>query len=176
MAAYVKKMLGRYDMPCIERLMRQIEKQSKTTIAHFAHSFVRDRFMPFYTERFGDDLRLDKALDATSHYLSTDIDFNEAKAAILDVHAAAREAEGNPVQQATLRAIGQGLSAIHTPTHVLGIIFYGAAALAYDSLGFGADKEAYDAVVENLAEDVSTALADVSIEDEENPCMPEWYC
>lgn len=176
MALYVRKMLGRHDMPCIERLMRQVEKQSKTTIAHFAFDFVRDRFIPFYEERFGNDLRLDKGLAATSNYLSTGTGFKEAKAAILDVHAAAREADGDPVKQAVLRAIGQGLSAIHTPTHVLGIVFYGAAALAYDSLGIGADKAEYDHVVETLANEVSTALADVSVDNEENPCMPEWYC
>ena len=52
-----------------------------------------------------------------------------------EVNNAAKAAEENPAAQAAARAVGQAAAAIYTPTHSLGLAFYGSAAVAYDRAG-----------------------------------------
>ena len=59
----------------------------------------------------------------------------EAKKIIKEVQVAAREAEGNPAAQAAARAIGATTATINTVTSSLGLVFYGAASIAYTSIG-----------------------------------------
>jgi hypothetical protein len=53
----------------------------------------------------------------------------QAKSAILECHAVAREAEGNRAAQAAARAVGQCASTIHSPRHCIGLALYGALAV-----------------------------------------------
>jgi hypothetical protein len=93
-----------------------------------------------------------------------------------ECHAAARELDDNPVAQAVARAIGQSAGSIHAAPHSLGLYFYAAAAVAYDRLGFGAERVGYDAVAEDVCADYTAALRAVAVKDEPNPAQCKWNC
>ena len=54
----------------------------------------------------------------------------QAKAAILSVHAIAKEQQ-DPVICALAHAIGQGLGSIHVETHAIGMVLYDLSAQVY---------------------------------------------
>ncbi|EGO63283.1 putative immunity protein [Acetonema longum] len=98
----------------------------------------------------------------------------QAKAAILECHAAAREVDGNPVAQAAARAIGQCASTIHSARHCIGLALYGAIAVAYDRLGTDAP---WCQIEQGAAEEYGRmldALGAVAMENEPNPAKIDW--
>jgi hypothetical protein len=88
---------------------------------------------------------------------------------------AARQ-ETAPAVQAALRAIGTAAAVMQTPTNALGMTFYAAAALAYHTLGEGADAAAYDACAEELFAGMLASLQSVSVPEEEHPARLDWHC
>jgi hypothetical protein len=92
-------------------------------------------------KHYPNDLRPQNAIFAARKWLSGAIKLPQAKAVILECHAAARDADGNPVAQAAARTIGQCASTIHSARHCMGLAFYGALAVAYDRLGTNAPWE-----------------------------------
>jgi hypothetical protein len=108
--------------------------------------------------------------------LSGEIKLPQAKTAILECHAAAREAEANPVAQAAARAIGQCSSTIHSPRHCIGLAFYGALAVAYDKLGTSSSWEQVEKCAADECGHMFEALLAVSVEDEPNPAKISWKC
>ena len=98
--AKLRKMLGSADAPGVVALMRQMETQSRETLARWSAGYA-------------------------------------------PLRDAARQ-ETAPAVQAALRAIGTAAAVMQTPTNALGMTFYAAAALAYHTLGEGADAAAYD--------------------------------
>jgi len=137
----VRKMLSDLNAPYIRPLVKLIETQSKSTLAHWAVDYAGQFILPLWNKHYPDDLRPQNALNAAREWLSVAIKLPEAKAAILGCHAAAREAEANPVAQAAARAIGQCASTIHSARHCIGLALYGAIAVAYDTLGTSAPWE-----------------------------------
>jgi hypothetical protein len=116
------------------------------------------------------------ALASARRWLAGAIKLPEAKPAILGCHAAAREAEGEPAAQAAARAVGQAAAAIHTPTHALGLAFYGAAAVAYATAGTGLDAAAYDAIAAEEGARLVAALRESAVPNEPNPARVNWNC
>jgi hypothetical protein len=101
----------------------------------------------------------------------------EVKNIILnECHAAARELEDDPAAQAAARACGQASACFHTPTHSLGLAFYGAAAIAYDRVGLDKKPEAYDAIAAEECAKMEAALKAMSVENEPSPAKIKWYC
>ena len=171
-----RKMLSNWDAPYIQSLEKQIETQSKTTLAQWAIDYAEQALLPLWSKHYPDDPRPQKALGAARDWLSGAIKLPQAKPAILECHAAAREAEGNPVAQAAARAIGQCASTIHSATHCIGLALYGALAVAYDTLG---TKAAWDQLEQCAAEECGRmldALRVVSVENESNPAKIDWKC
>lgn len=171
-----RKMLSDWNAPCIQSLVKQIETQSKPTLAHWATDYAERSILPLWSKPYPDDPRPQKALNAAREWLSGRIKLPEARAAIRDCHAAAREAEGNPVAQAAARAIGQSASTIHSARHCIGLPLYGAVAVAYDTLGTGAP---WAQVEQRAAEECGRmleALRAVSVENEPNPAKINWKC
>jgi hypothetical protein len=128
-------MLSDWDAPYIQSLVKQIETQSKTTLAQWAIDYAEHALLPLWSKHYPDDSRPWKALDAARDWLAGAIKLPQAKPVILECHAAARETEGNSVAQAAARAIGQCASTIHSARHCIGLALYGALAVAYDTLG-----------------------------------------
>ena len=172
-----RKMLGNADSPYIVSLMRLIETQSKATIAAWCLGYAETNILPIFERRCPGDRRPRMALDASRDWFEGRKKLPEVKSIILnECHAAARELESDPAAQAAARACGQAAACFHTPTHSLGLAFYGAAAIAYDRLGTGEKPEVYDRIAAEECGKMEAALRAVAVEDEPNPAKIVWRC
>jgi len=171
-----RKMLRDWNAPYIQSLARTIETQSKATLAHWAVDYAERVLLPLWSKRHPDDPRPQSALLAARAWLSGAIKLPQAKAAILACHAAAREADADPVAQAAARAVGQSASTIHSARHCIGLALYGAMAVAYDALGTNAPWESLEQCAADECGRMLGALRAVAVENEPNPAKIIWKC
>ena len=171
-----RKMLADWEAPYIQSLVKRIETQSKETLAHWCIDYAEQELLSIYESAFPDDSRPRAALKAAGEWLSGEIKLPQAKALILDCHAAAREAEGNPAAQAAARAIGQCASTIHSVSHCVGLPLYGALAIAYDKLGANASWPQLEEAAALECNRMEQALQAVFVENEPNPAKLTWRC
>lgn len=173
----LRKMLGKYDDDYIVELMRLIETQSKETIAKWCMDYAEKVILPIYKKYYPNDNRPKMALDASRDWFNGLKKLPEVKDIILNsCHQAAREAKDNPAAQAAARTIGQASACFHTPTHSLGLAFYGGAAIAYDKLGTEATAEEYDKIAREEVIKMTEALKKVAIKNEQNKAKINWHC
>ena len=173
----LRKMLGAADSPYIVSLMRLIETQSKATIASWCMNYCEENILPIFEKHCPDDRRPRMAISAARDWFEGKKKLPEVKNIILnDCHAAARELENNPIAQAAARACGQAAACFHTPTHSLGLAFYGAAAIAYERMGLDEKPEVYDNIAALECAKMETALRTVAVENEPNPAKINWRC
>jgi len=174
--AKLRKMLGDVNSPYIASLMRLIETQSKATIARWCLDYAWEHILRIYEEAYPGDGRPRAAMDAAEEWLRGNLKLPAVKKLILETHAAAREAEEKPAAQAAARTIGQAAAVIHTPTHSLGLAFYGAAAMAYSIIGTDATPEAYEEFAAAECARIESALQAIAVPDEPNPAKIDWKC
>lgn len=171
-----RKMLSDWNAPYIQALMKLIETQSKSTLAHWAVDYAEQSILPLWNKHYPEDQRPQNALHAAREWLSGSIKLPQAKTSILECHAAAREADTNPVAQAAARAIGQCASTIHSARHCIGLALYGSLAVAYDTLGKNASWKALEQCAADECWRMLDALQAVSVKDEPNPAKIVWKC
>lgn len=171
-----RKMLSDWKAPYIQSLMKLIETQSKATLAHWAVDYSERVILPLWCKYNPNDLRPQNALNAAREWLSGAIKLPQAKAAIFECHAAAREVDGNSVAQAAARAIGQCASTIHSARHCIGLALYGAIAVAYDRLGTDAPWGQIEQCAAAECGRMLDALGAVAVENEPNPAKIDWKC
>lgn len=171
-----RKMLSDWNAPYIQSLVKLIETQSKPTLANWCISYCETCILPIYEKDCPDDARPRNALAAAREWLGGKIKLPQAKAVILDCHAAARELENNPTAQACARAIGQCASTIHSASHCLGLAYYGAPAVAYDKLGVNVPWAEVEAYAAGECGRMEAALRAVAAENEPNPARLTWQC
>jgi hypothetical protein len=171
-----RKMLSDWKTPHIQSLMKLIETQSKATLAIWAVDYSGQVILPLWSKYYPADLRPQNALNAARAWLSGTIKLPQAKPAILGCHAAAREAEGNPVAQAAARAIGQSASTIHAARHCIGLAFYGALAVAYDRLGTDAPWGQIEKCAAEECGRMEAALHAIALEKEQDRVKIDWKC
>ena len=171
----LRKMLGAADSPYIVSLMRLIETQSKATIASWCMDYCEEHILPIFEKHCPGDHRPRMAIIASRDWFDGKKKLPEVKNIILnECHAAARELEGNPTAQAAARACGQAAACFHTPTHSLGLAFYGAAAIAYNRVGLNEKPEVYDLIAAEECAKLEAALRAVAVENEPNPAKIKW--
>lgn len=175
--AKLRKMLGKADSPYIISLMKAIETQSKTTISAWCLDYTEEHILPIFERECPEDNRPRMALEASRRWFEGKAKLPEVKNIILnECHAAARELEDKPAAQAAARACGQAAACFHTPTHSLGLAFYGSAAIAYDRVGLNEKPEVYDEIAAEECAKMEAALRKISVENEPNPAKLKWYC
>lgn len=174
--AKLRKMLGAADSPYILSLMSLIETQSKTTIGDWCVDYAEKYILNIYEKAFLEDDRLRLAVEAYRSYRKGELKLPELKKAVALTVQAAKEAEKNPAAQAAARTIGQAIGAVYTPTHSLGLAFYGAAAIAYDRVGLEEKPEVYDQIAAQECAKMEEALRACMVENEKNPAKIKWYC
>lgn len=173
----IRKTLGDADSPCILSLMRLIETQSKATIAKWCLDYCEAHILPVFERLCPGDRRPRHALAAAREWFEGKKKLPEVKNIILnECHAAARELENSPAAQAAARACGQAAACFHTPTHSLGLAFYGAAAIAYDRVGINEKPEVYDRIFIEECAKMEKALRLVAVDNEPHPAKIKWYC
>lgn len=99
-----RKMLSNWEAPYIQDLVKAIETQSKSTLAHWAVDYAHWVLLPIWKKFDPEDTRPEDALNSARSWLSGQIKLPEAKAKILLCHEAAREAQKSPAAQAAARA------------------------------------------------------------------------
>jgi len=172
-----RKMLNDIEAPYLQSLMRLIETQSKTTLANWSIDYSYATILPIYEKECPNDNRCKHALDAAREWLDGKVKLPYVKNIILnECHAAAREADKNPVAQAAARTCGQAAATIHAPTHSLGLALYGALAVAYDTLGIDASWDDLLKVAAVECGNMEAALLAVSVDNEPNPAKINWNC
>jgi len=177
MAKKLRKMLGAADSPYIVSLMRLIDTQSKATIAGWCMDYAEAHILPIFEKHCPGDHRPRSAIAAARDWFEGKKKLPEVKHVILnECHAAARELDENPAAQAAARACGQASACFHTPTHSLGLAFYGAAAIAYDRVGLDEAQECYDRIAAEECAKMEAALRAVAVENEPNPARIRWNC
>lgn len=174
--AKLRKMLGAADSPYILSLMSLIETQSKTTIGDWCVDYAEKYILNIYEKAFPEDDRLRLAVEAYRSYRKGELKLPELKKAAALTVQAAKEAEKNPAAQAAARTIGQAIGSVYTPTHSLGLAFYGAAAIAYDRVGLEEKPEVYDQIAAQECAKMEEALRACMVENEKNPAKIKWYC
>ena len=177
MAKKIRKMLGAADSPYIISLMRLIETQSKATIANWCMDYCEEHILPIFEKYCPGDDRPRSAIAAARDWFDGKKKLPEVKNIILhECHAAARELDGNPAAQAAARTCGQASACFHTPTHSLGLAFYGAAAIAYDRVGSHETPEVHDKIAAEECAKMEAALRSVAVENEPNSAKINWNC
>lgn len=174
--AKARKMLSDCNAPYIQSLMKLIETQSKSTLAYWAVDYAEQVILPLWCKHYPNDRRPQNALAAAREWLSGAIKLPAAKKIILECHAAAREADGNPVAQTSARAIGQCASTIHSARHCIGLALYGALSVAYDTLGTKVNWEQLEQCAADECGRMLENLRAVAVEDEPNPAKIDWKC
>lgn len=173
----LRKMLGDVNAPSCVALRELIDTQSKDTIRKWCLSYATDKILPLFEKHCPGDDRPRSAVNAAYEYMDGKVKFPVVKDIILNqCHQAARELDNNPVAQAAARAVGQGSAVVHTLTHSLGLFFYAAAAVAYDSVGTDATEDDYAAIAEEICLDYTATLQAVAVENEPNPAKLKWNC
>ena len=173
----LRKMLGSADAPYILSLMRLIDTQSKATIAAWCMDYAEEHILSIFEKHCPGDERPRQAIAAARDWFEGKKKLPEVRQIILhECHAAARELNDNPAAQAAARACGQASACFHTPTHSLGLAFYGTAAIAYDRVGLDEKQEVYDQIAAEECAKMEAALRAVAVEDEENPAKINWGC
>lgn len=174
--AKLRKMLCDINSPECIAMMKLIETQSKATLASWAIGFAKENYLPIYEKQCPEDARLGEAVAACEKHLAGEILLKEIKPIIKEAQLLARDVEGDPVAQAAARAVATACATINTPTNSLGYLFYGAAAVAYDTAGLEKSAEVYDALA---SAEMKKALADLqekAVKDEPKPAKIKWGC
>ena len=138
--------------------------------------YAEKYILNIYEKAFPEDDRLRLAVEAYRSYRKGELKLPELKKAVALTVQAAKEAEKNPAAQAAARTIGQAIGAVYTPTHSLGLAFYGAAAIAYDRVGLEEKPEVYDRIAAQECAKMEEALRACMVENEKNPAKIKWYC
>ena len=122
-----------------DRITELVKKTDHKTLAAWALDCA-ERVLPFFEEKFPDDRRPRKALEALRAWINTGV-FKMAviRQASLASHAAAREVGEDNAARSAARAAGQAVATAHVPSHSLGAAIYALQAVCRASGSSGAD-------------------------------------
>lgn len=115
------------DSPCLSALRSLLESSDRRTVALWGLERA-ERTVEELARRHPEDPRPSVAVETCSRWCRGEIKMPEAKRAILDVHAMARDMR-SPADAALCHAVGQGCSCVHTPKHALGLPVYELTAV-----------------------------------------------
>ena len=172
----LRKMLGDINSEECIAMMHLIETQSKTTLASWAVTYVKEHYLTIYEEECQGDVRLRDTIAVCEEYLQGDKKLTEVKPILREAAQIARDITDNPIAQAAARAIATACAVIQTPTNTLGFIFYGAAVTAYSKAGLEETVEIYDELARGEFKRAYNSLEKVSVPDEANPAKIKWNC
>ncbi|MCX6768340.1 MAG: hypothetical protein NTY83_00630 [Candidatus Micrarchaeota archaeon] len=106
-----------------------MRKTGHKTLAVWAVDCV-ERVMPYFEEKYPEDRRPRKAIEALRKWIRTGIfKMADVRKAALDAHAAAREVGEDNAARSAARAAGQAVATAHVPTHSVGAANYALQAI-----------------------------------------------
>jgi hypothetical protein len=112
-----------------EEMVYLVSKTNHKTLAIWAIDCA-ERVMPYFEEKYPEDLRPRKAIETLQEWINTGI-FKMAviRKASLDSHAAAREVGEDSPARSAARAAGQAVATAHVPRHAYGPAIYAQQAV-----------------------------------------------
>ena len=131
------------DSPCLSALRSLLESSDRRTVALWGLERA-ERTAEELARRHPEDPRPSVAVETCSRWCRGEIKMPEAKRAILDVHAMARNMR-SPADAALCHAVGQGCSCVHTLGHAMGLPVYELTAILLEG-GDGWEARAEDAI------------------------------
>lgn len=123
-----RSLLFRCDDLFLVQLNELILEQDRQTIILWAFD-ISEKTMYYLTDKYLDD-RPKIAYETVKLWSKGEIKMMEAKRAILDLHAMAKEVEEKH-DELLIHALGQALSCVHTPKHAMGYPIYALSAAVY---------------------------------------------
>lgn len=106
-----------------------VARTDQKTLAIWAADCA-ERVLPYFEEKFPDDDRPRKAIDAARKWAETGIfRMADVRRTSLAAHAAAREAGGYDPARSAARAAGHAIATAHVPRHAIGSAIYAATAV-----------------------------------------------
>lgn len=165
----LRKMLGDVNSPECVAMMRLIETQSKSTLAKWAVEYAKKYLVFYENSRFGE------IISAFGEHLCGNIKLADIKPLLKEMQEIARTEE-EPARQAAARAISTACGTINTPTNALGFLFYGAAAVAYSTIGLEGTAEEYDRIASEEFIKARASLEKAAVPNEQKPAKIKWGC
>jgi hypothetical protein len=123
------RLLFSRDSECLQELIRLIEEQKHRTLVLWALDCANVPLLSFEA-KYPKELRPRKTLELCEAWGKGVIRMPEAKKAILNVHAAAKEIDDREFI-ALAHAIGHAGATVHVETHALGLVFYELTAIVF---------------------------------------------
>jgi hypothetical protein len=115
------------DSECLQELITLISMQKHRTLVMWAFDCAQEPLKDFES-KYPDEVRPRRALERCEAWSSGTIKMPEAKRAILDAHAVAKEINDEECI-ALVHAIGHAGATVHVETHALGLVFYELTAI-----------------------------------------------
>jgi hypothetical protein len=167
-------MLCYSDAPYVTSLTRLIETQSKPTIINWCVDYAERYCLPIWEKYASGDRTPHIALETARRWLRSDAKLQEARGIAWDAWNIARAAKAPPSVEAAAGAIANAALTCHVATHSIRVVFYGAAAVAYDHAGMAESQETYDAIAAGECARFEAALRTVAVKNEPNPVPCKW--
>jgi 3-methyladenine DNA glycosylase/8-oxoguanine DNA glycosylase len=173
-----RKTLGYSDASYVSSLMRLIETQSKPTIIAWCVDYAERHYLPIWEKSAPNDSRPRVALETARRWLRKEVKLQMVRDAAWDCHLAAKDAAIRGIDfaaaEAAARAIANAALTCHVATHSIRVAFYGAAAIAYDSVGVIESAKVYDYIAAAECARFEAALMIVAVENEPNSVVCKW--
>jgi hypothetical protein len=115
------------DSECLQELIVLIGKQKHRTLVMWALDCAQEP-LAYFESKYPNESRPRRALELCEAWARGVIKMPEAKKAILDAHAVAKEIEDKECI-ALVHAIGHAGATVHVETHALGLVFYELTAI-----------------------------------------------
>ncbi len=115
------------DSDCLFDLIRLIEQQRHRTLVMWALDCAQQSLSTFEA-KYPHEHRPRKAVELSTAWARGTCKMPEAKRAILDAHAVAKEIDDREYG-AVAHAIGHACATVHVETHAVGLVFYELTAI-----------------------------------------------
>ncbi len=115
----------------LQDLIFLISEQNHKVLTLWVFDFIEE-IVSYLESKYPNEERFRIALNKTKLWAQGEIKMPEAKRAILDCHAVAKELT-NKEDIALCHAIGQGCGVVHTIGHTIGLPIYELTAIVYKS-------------------------------------------
>lgn len=155
------------DSDCLQELMSRFGEQKHRTLVMWALDCAQSP-LSVLKVRYPLEDRPGNALKAAAAWARGDIKMPEAKRAILDAHAFAKEII-DPADIALIHAIGQAASTVHVATHALGLPFYELTSIVFEK-GIDGYRDAVGAKINHYLDRLT--YWQNHIDDAERPWAP----
>lgn len=116
------KILFTRDSKVLEELLKLMRETNHRTLVYFSFYCIK-AIVDYLEKKYPNDTRPRVAYEKCISWSKGDIKMSEAKKALLEVHAMAKDID-NLSDIALCHAIGQGCAAVHVETHAIGFITY----------------------------------------------------